>query len=325
VGRPVPRIRGYEAFVLLSGAAIVLLMRVLAHLRFAIFLSLAADWMFGAAIGAALLAGFAVRLAGLAASHGPSFARRRLGMLLRPASLLDIARLSLLGLLVYWTHTWLKVMVPVLNSTLFDGVLYRLENVVHFGINPGRFILALFPYPFLWRAVDTYYATFMPSLLLGIGWAGTAFVRRERARFAAGFAILWISGSWIYLALPSLGPCYVFPADYAEMRRHAPVQAATQDLLARHYAMMCRLREGSPPGRIAPVLGIGAMPSLHVAAQAFFAFWARRRSRFVFRLAAACTALTLFGSVVTGWHYALDGYAGLALAWASARAGERLG
>ena len=66
------------------------------------------------------------------------------------------------------------------------------------------------------------------------------------------------------------------------------------------------------------------MPSLHVGAQAFFMFFARRRSRALFApLRAPSTALTLFTSVVSGWHYAIDGYAALLLAGLCEAAGRR--
>ena len=60
------------------------------------------------------------------------------------------------------------------------------------------------------------------------------------------------------------------------------------------------------------------MPSLHVGAQAFLAIWAARRSKRLARTLWALTAVTVLGSLVTGWHYAIDGYAGLALAGAIA-------
>ena len=43
----------------------------------------------------------------------------------------------------------------------------------------------------------------------------------------------------------------------------------------------------------------------------------------LFALFAVLTALTLFTSVVSGWHYAIDGYAAVALAWLCEAAGRR--
>jgi hypothetical protein len=43
----------------------------------------------------------------------------------------------------------------------------------------------------------------------------------------------------------------------------------------------------------------------------------------VFLLYAALTAVTFFTAVVSGWHYAIDGYAALLLAWFAFKAGNR--
>jgi membrane-associated phospholipid phosphatase len=65
----------------------------------------------------------------------------------------------------------------------------------------------------------------------------------------------------------------------------------------------------------APVLGISAMPSMHVATAVLLALLGWRINR------PAGIALTLFaliimiGSVHLGWHYALDGYVGAAGAY----------
>jgi len=51
--------------------------------------------------------------------------------------------------------------------------------------------------------------------------------------------------------------------------------------------------------------------------------FARGRSRALFVLFAALTAVTFFTSVVSGWHYAIDGYVALLLAWVAFKAGSR--
>ena len=63
-----------------------------------------------------------------------------------------------------------------------------------------------------------------------------------------------------------------------------------------------------------PAFGISAFPSMHNASAALFAlaFW--RVSRPVGLFFAAYAGVILLGSVHTGWHYAVDGYAGIALA-----------
>ncbi len=75
---------------------------------------------------------------------------------------------------------------------------------------------------------------------------------------------------------------------------------------------------------VSPTLGIAALPSLHVAAQALFFVWCwrlRSRWRTVFLIT---TGLTFMGSVATGWHWAVDGFAGLAIAVIAGLAGWAL-
>lgn len=149
------------------------------------------------------------------------------------------------------------------RARLFLSVMLRPASALDLG---------LFPWPPLWRAIDAYYAGFVPLTVAGFAWFITAPAILARARFAAGFALLWIAGAWLYVAIPSLGPCYVYPADWAGAGPSLPLQVATQKLLMEHYRMLLTAAAHHATVRIIPLFGIGAMPSLHVAAHAFLAF-----------------------------------------------------
>ena len=268
-------------------------------------------------------AGAALRAVAIAREDGSARARLYLRLLSRPKSLLDLARMFVVLGLMTWSYSWLKVFVPHLNGWVTDPLLAALDMKLHLGINPNRFLIELFPFPGLFRAVDVYYAGFVFTMGAGFALLASALDPRERARFAAGFAVLWIAGSWLYVALPSLGPCYVFPDDYASVSAHLPLQAETQRLLLAQYRVVT---SGLKPGTsLNPVFGIAAVPSLHVAGQAFLAFAARKRHPRLAFLFGLCSVLTFFGSLITGWHYAVDGYAGFLLAWGSWWLGKRLG
>lgn len=319
-----PPLRPYEVLAALHVAAVFLLIRWVALFDVSFGRTLADEIPFALSLGGLTGAGFLLRALLVARRDGAARAGRLLRAGTRPTVLVDAARFVLFTVLAAHGYTWLKIFLPLLNPALHDAALARLDAAVHFGLNVNRLAIELLPVPGLWRFIDGYYMLFLATILGGLGWFASTLSLAERARFATGFAVLWISGAWFYLAVPSLGPCYAFPEDYASVRESLPIQTATQETLLRHYRTVRGLRERGAEGMVvSPVLGVAAMPSLHVAGQAFYAFFARRRSRPLFVFFAAATALTFYGSLVTGWHYAVDGYAGLLLGWLCARIAGR--
>lgn len=319
-----PPLRAYEVLAALHVVAVFLLIRWVAFFDVSFRRTLADEIPFALGIGGLTVAGFLLRALLVARQDGWARSGRLLRAGTRPTALADLARFVFFTVLAAHGYTWLKIFLPLLNPALHDTALARLDAAVHFGLNVNRLVIELLPVPGLWRFIDGYYMLFLATILAGLGWFASALSLAERARFATGFALLWISGAWFYLAVPSLGPCYAFPEDYAGVRESLPIQTATQETLMRHYRSVRTLRERGAEGMVvSPVLGVAAMPSLHVAGQAFFAFFARRRSRVLFVFFAAATALTFYGSLVTGWHYAVDGYAGLLLGWLCARVADR--
>lgn len=313
------RPRLYEIVALLNAAAVLAAIHFVAHFDLRVGASLAAllPFLFMASAGVLLAAG--IRTLAIAMTKGRRSARLFLRLFFRPASLLELLRVFVATAVVSYGYSWLKVFLPRLNGRLADQLLYAADNTIHLGVNPNRFLLALFPFPPLWRFLDVAYGSFVLTVFAGLAWFLSELSLAERRRFAKGFAFLWLVGSWWYLAMPSLGPCYVFPEDYAAVKPSLPMQVNTQEILLRQYGAV---RKGLP-GELGlnPAFGIAAMPSLHVAGQAFLALWLRRRHPRAALLAALVMALTFFGSLVTGWHYAVDGYAGLLLAWAAYRWG----
>lgn len=321
----IPRPRLYEALLVLDVTVVVWMVRNRARLALDPWLSLGALSSFALVVAGYVVAGVLLRSL-RAGRHSPRRVLIRLRAVLKPASLLDFARFFFFVSLTSYAYSWLKVTLPLLRpDVLFDDVLFRIETAIHFGVNPGRLLQGLFPYPVLWRALDIWYGTFIFAVLAGIGWFASVLSRRARARFATGFSILWVAGSWLYFAVPALGPCYLLKDDYLEVRRSMPMQSAVMDGLFAHYGRVRTLPRHPEGVDVSVHLGIAAMPSLHVAALAFFAILARRRSHVLFVVFAVATAVTFFAAVVSGWHYAIDGYAGLLLAWISARLGERFG
>ena len=321
--RRLARPRLYEILLLADVAVVAFLLRTRARMNVDPLRTLLDMRQSVTVLGVVLLAGILVR-ALVAARRGPRRAFVRARAFLRPRAAADLVRLLTVLVLVSWAYSWLKVALPLLRpDVLFDPGLFRIETALHFGVNPGRLLQGLFPYPSLWRALDGFYGAFLWTVMAAVAWFGAALTLRERARFAAGFTFLWVFGAWFYVAVPSLGPCFVLKDDYTEVRAAMPSQSATMDLLFAHYGRIRALHRHPEGADISPYLGVAAMPSLHVGAQAFFMFFARRRSKTLFAVFAVLTAITFFTSVVSGWHYAIDGYAAVLLAWLCEVAGRR--
>ena len=118
------------------------------------------------------------------------------------------------------------------------------------------------------------------------------------------------------MSVPTLGPCYANAEVFSEILPEIPAAQGGQQALWGNYQQMLVGREG-PLRQFNPTRGVAALPSLHVAAHLLFALWCRRFARPLYLLFLIGTVLTFLGSIVTGWHYAVDGYLGAALAWGS--------
>ena len=62
------------------------------------------------------------------------------------------------------------------------------------------------------------------------------------------------------------------------------------------------------------LFGIAAFPSLHVAFEVLALLWMRRLWRYGTMIFGFFTAVIFIGSILTGWHYLVDGLAGALLA-----------
>jgi hypothetical protein len=124
-----------------------------------------------------------------------------------------------------------------------------------------------------------------------------------------------IGGTFLAIIMPAAGPVYM------EQITGDPMFAPLMELLYQYsdltevkaLGVQELLREGYTNPDVDP-LGISAFPSVHVELAATFAFLGFAASRAIGWTLVLYTAATLIGSVHLGWHYAIDGIAGIALA-----------
>ncbi|HEV3486934.1 MAG TPA: phosphatase PAP2 family protein [Vicinamibacterales bacterium] len=228
----------------------------------------------------------------------------------------DTLRLMLFTGVMVFTYGWLKLVVPLLHPRLFDQELWDLDQLLFFGIAPSQFFADVFHHGVL-RAVDWSYANiFYASAFVAFAYFLSEPSRRVRVAFANGNAAMWIIGAWLYLLLPSLGPAYRFPDIWFAHEEALKRTQALQAVLMRNYQNVLRVVSGQSPTDVIRIyFGIGAFPSLHVAFQMYVFLWMRRLWTSGEVLFAIFVLAIFLGSMITGWHYLIDGIAGILLAW----------
>ena len=261
---------------------------------------------------------FAQTLAGIVVRLLIDLARGRRGYLRhvrRRAWILETVRLSLATALTFYAYGWIKLAMPIVHPVLFDQELWDLDQLLFLGMAPTVFFLDVLGNPLFLKAIDWSYANiFLASTIVASAYFLSDPSRRIRVAFSNGNSLLWLAGVWLYMLFPSLGPAYRFPEIWLA---HGQVLGRTQYLqgvLMRNYQSVLNAARGADHGPIHLLMGIAAFPSLHVGFQMYVFLWMRRlwtSGEVLFGIFAAAIFL---GSMITGWHYLVDGLAGVVLA-----------
>ena len=228
--------------------------------------------------------------------------------------IVDTIRMAFFGTLTVLAYGWIKLVVPIYHPRLFDQELWNLDQALLFGVSPNLLALDLLSNRWVFLTIDTCYAyVFFASFMLLLGYFLSEPSRRIRVAFSNGNTVLWLAGAWLYLLVPSLGPAFRFPDIWFAYSQWLPRTQYFQATLMRNYQGVLRMAAGGQ-ANVQLILGIAAFPSLHVAFQTFAFLWMRRLWRSGEVLFGLFAVVILIGSVVTGWHYLIDGLAGIVLA-----------
>jgi membrane-associated phospholipid phosphatase len=210
----------------------------------------------------------------------------------------------------------IKNLIPNLNPFEWDTYFSDLDRQLHFGALPHEYLLTIFGSHYVISFFTGIYNVwlFMMYFVLLIA----CFMRPQsnhRMRYLVAFVLTWaIGGNLLAAVFSSAGPVYyaklglgdAYTALMFELQSHAATGALTvvntQDLLWTWYTAE------------KPINAISAFPSMHVASSTLMAIFAFGLSRRVGYAVSFFAAGIMIGSVLLGWHYAVDGYVGALIA-----------
>jgi len=191
--------------------------------------------------------------------------------------------------------TWTKAMIPFVTTMWADVPLAGLD-VMFF----GRDAYLYFPEagPFMDYAYGLWF------VILCLSFVGVYFRLSERrdALLLGFFLTVGLLGVFGQYALPSGGPIFYERLGFGD--RFAAMLIPELAWKTSNYLWLAY-----SGGNVDIAIGISAFPSIHVATAMWIAIAFRHW------LAYSFLALIFVGSIMLGWHYALDGIAGAVGAW----------
>ncbi len=214
--------------------------------------------------------------------------------------------LALIYAAVLLAYVNLKPAIAVLNPVTCDPQLESWERALFGGVLPTEWLVAHSSRAalYVWEFI---YGLFWPMLFVSMMIALHHRGLRGGARLVLALSIGLLLDAMMTLAYPTRGPIFVHPEWFAGLEGLPSGEwAAFLTLTVQCYT--------AEPGTVYAFSGISAMPSYHVFGWICALLCWSRLPRGVVVFGWGLALLNWVSSVVLGWHYALDGVVGIALA-----------
>jgi hypothetical protein len=228
--------------------------------------------------------------------------------------------------LCYAAFRNVKSMAPFVHEKIYDEQLADIDRFLFAGHDPASVLHEWFGTSWMAHVLAVVYVVWIvvvpASIAIALVWT-----RHTRAGewYVTAVAVDWVLGATTYLLLPTVGPIYSDPAEFADLPETF-VTPLHEDLWSDRLAVM------ADPLGAGTLQTVAAFASLHVGIMVTICIigelialprWIRISS-WVF------LALTMLSTVYLGWHFAVDVLGGCALGafgvWAAGLAtGNRVG
>lgn len=222
-------------------------------------------------------------------------------------------RFALVGLsawyLTYAAFRNLKSFVPFVNRELWDTTLERFDRIVWLGHDPAAVLHHVFGLGWAAQFFSTVYVTWIVlvpvTLVIALVWSRD---REAGSWYVTAVAVDWVLGVATYFAVPTLGPVYAEPQDFAALP-HTYVSTLQESMIHDRYTVLF------DPFATHAVQTIAAFASLHVGIMVTVCLMVQllatprwvRLSMWVF------LGMTELATIYLGWHYFADTLGGAVL------------
>ncbi|MFK7943636.1 MAG: phosphatase PAP2 family protein [Paracoccaceae bacterium] len=217
-----------------------------------------------------------------------------------------------------------KPHIPDMNPFDWDPVFIGWDRALLFGYDAWELTHGLLPWRWATLIVDRLYlAWFLVVLATTCVVAFSPLQSRVRLAYLMTFILNWmIAGTVLAIVFSSAGPVFMdrLSGDDSYLPLLVRLSSAPEGFEIWTLRTIEMLWGGyiKDPG-VVP-FGISAFPSLHVCMTTLVVLYLGQISRMWSRMAWIFLAIILFGSVHLGWHYLVDGIAGMLVCWANWRA-----
>jgi hypothetical protein len=207
----------------------------------------------------------------------------------------------------------LKSYVPFVRGRLFDDMFRHIDHTLWLGHDPARVLHTWFGSTWaaeFFSAVYVIWIVLIPvSLAIALVWT-----RHPAAGswFVTAVAVDWVLGVAAYYAVPTLGPIYSSPSDFAGLR-HTYATTLEETLLRDRQDVL------ADPHATHAVQTIAAFPSLHVGMMATVCVFVTLAgmARWIRVTAWVFLGLTVLSTIYLGWHFSMDAVGGALLGTAA--------
>ncbi|MGP3698638.1 phosphatase PAP2 family protein [Rhodobacter sp. NSM] len=213
------------------------------------------------------------------------------------------------------SFSFIKNIIPLVIPFSWDTTFANLDRSLHGGVDPYHVTLLLLGTPLATTVLNGAYH-FWLLLVYFVVMAGcfTGANPPARRTFLLSFPLVWgLGGNLLAILFSSAGPCYYTALGLGD--RFEPLMQALREFHETSPVWALRVQDllwaGYKTGE--GLRGISAFPSMHVASTTLMTLYAFTWRRWAGWLMVVFLGMILVGSVHLGWHYAVDGYASIAM------------